>query len=150
MGTFPRVTHPSATHPEGCVRLACVKPAASVRSEPGSNSHVGEDRSVPLTELTEVKHQDHASQRTPMSFLKSQHEPDFSLLHNQAPKGTQTQGPRRPRFPSSIYQTCQRAADAKTPMQTTRPQQSQQGPPLPGHPLRHTNQKVNSASMKPI
>jgi hypothetical protein len=42
MGTFPRVTHPSATVPEGTVRLACVKPAASVRSEPGSNSHVEE------------------------------------------------------------------------------------------------------------
>ena len=41
-GRFPRVTHPSATerHPEGCrpVRLACVRRAASVRSEPGSNS----------------------------------------------------------------------------------------------------------------
>ncbi|CCG06579.1 unnamed protein product, partial [Pararhodospirillum photometricum DSM 122] len=39
-GTFPRVTHPCATHPEGCVRLACVRPAASVRPEPGSNSQV--------------------------------------------------------------------------------------------------------------
>lgn len=35
-----RVTHPSATHPERSVRLACVKHAASVRSEPGSNSQV--------------------------------------------------------------------------------------------------------------
>jgi hypothetical protein len=37
---YLRVTHPSAT--EGCppVRLACVKHAASVRSEPGSNSQV--------------------------------------------------------------------------------------------------------------
>jgi hypothetical protein len=43
-GRFPRVTHPSATrcHPEGChpVRLACVRRAASVRSEPGSNSQL--------------------------------------------------------------------------------------------------------------
>ena len=39
-GTFPRVTHPSAAHPEGCARLACIRPAASVRSEPGSNSQV--------------------------------------------------------------------------------------------------------------
>ena len=47
---YPRVTHPSATqspnrHPEGIVikcfvRLACVKHAASVHPEPGSNSHV--------------------------------------------------------------------------------------------------------------
>jgi hypothetical protein len=41
-GRFPRATHPSATRadPEGPtpVRLACVRRAASVRSEPGSNS----------------------------------------------------------------------------------------------------------------
>ena len=37
---FPRVTHPSATLCCHSVRLACVKPAASVRSEPGSNSQV--------------------------------------------------------------------------------------------------------------
>ena len=39
-GTFPRVTHPSAAKSEDFVRLACVKHAASVRSEPGSNSQV--------------------------------------------------------------------------------------------------------------
>ncbi len=37
-----RVTHPCATrhHPEGhvTVRLACIRPAASVHPEPGSNS----------------------------------------------------------------------------------------------------------------
>src|SRR5262249_60590967 len=38
--TSPRVPPPSATNPEGSVRLACVRPAASVRSEPGSNSQV--------------------------------------------------------------------------------------------------------------
>jgi hypothetical protein len=37
---FPRVTHPCATKSEDFVRLACVRPAASVRSEPGSNSQV--------------------------------------------------------------------------------------------------------------
>ncbi len=39
-GTFPRVTNPSATRSEDLVRLACVRRAASVRSEPGSNSQV--------------------------------------------------------------------------------------------------------------
>jgi hypothetical protein len=43
-GRCPRVTHPSATRttPEGMipVRLACVRRAASVRSEPGSNSQL--------------------------------------------------------------------------------------------------------------
>jgi hypothetical protein len=44
LGRFLRVTHPSATrHQESklsraAVRLACVKHAASVQSEPGSNS----------------------------------------------------------------------------------------------------------------
>jgi hypothetical protein len=43
---YPCVTHPSATEPpqycykEGPVRLACLSHAASVRSEPGSNSSV--------------------------------------------------------------------------------------------------------------
>jgi hypothetical protein len=42
-GTFLFITHPCATllTPKGfLVRLACVKHAASVRSEPGSNSNV--------------------------------------------------------------------------------------------------------------
>ena len=39
-GRFPRVTHPCATRPEGLVRLACIRHAASVRSEPESNSQV--------------------------------------------------------------------------------------------------------------
>ena len=44
--TFPRVTHQCATLLSNSkllnntVQLACVKPAASVRSEPGSNSHI--------------------------------------------------------------------------------------------------------------
>ena len=43
-GRFLRITHPFATRLSGAssliltVRLACLRPAASVRSEPGSNS----------------------------------------------------------------------------------------------------------------
>ena len=44
MGTFRCITHPFATRRQGCpraaVRLACVRHAASVQSEPGSNSTV--------------------------------------------------------------------------------------------------------------
>jgi hypothetical protein len=44
LDTFRCVTHPFATRHQGCpraaVRLACVKHAASVQSEPGSNSSV--------------------------------------------------------------------------------------------------------------
>ena len=39
-GRFPRVTYPCATRSEDLVRLACVRHAASVRSEPESNSQV--------------------------------------------------------------------------------------------------------------
>lgn len=42
-GMFPCVTHPCATlliPKDFLVRLACVRHAASVRSEPGSNSNV--------------------------------------------------------------------------------------------------------------
>src|SRR6202008_4071378 len=42
--TFRCITHPFATRHQGCpraaVRLACVRHAASVQSEPGSNSSV--------------------------------------------------------------------------------------------------------------
>ena len=44
LGTFRCITHPFATRHQGCpraaVRLACVRHAASVQSEPGSNSSV--------------------------------------------------------------------------------------------------------------
>ncbi len=39
-GRSPRVAHPCAAPPEGGARLACVRRAASVRSEPGSNSQL--------------------------------------------------------------------------------------------------------------
>src|SRR3977135_3429326 len=39
-GMFPRVTHPSATPYCSGVRLACVRPAARVRSEPGYTTTV--------------------------------------------------------------------------------------------------------------
>ncbi len=37
-GRFVRVTHPSATRAEALVRLACIRHAANVYPEPGSNS----------------------------------------------------------------------------------------------------------------
>ena len=46
MDTFPRVTHPCAALYCYSARLACVRPAASVRSEPGSNSQVDPKSSV--------------------------------------------------------------------------------------------------------
>src|SRR3546814_15487884 len=47
-GRFPRVTHPCASvhlsEEKLLLRLACVRPAASVRSEPGSNPWFDLDR----------------------------------------------------------------------------------------------------------
>ena len=54
-GRFPRVTHPCATHPEGFVRLACVRHAASVRSEPGSNSQVCVTHQTGTTEVANLQ-----------------------------------------------------------------------------------------------
>ena len=52
LGMFPRVTHPSAAKSEDFARLACVRPTASVRSEPGSNSQVETSEDVSLTRKT--------------------------------------------------------------------------------------------------
>ena len=54
-GRFPRVTHPCATRPEGLVRLACVRHAASVRSEPESNSQVDVRPPVPARNSTSLQ-----------------------------------------------------------------------------------------------
>ena len=68
MDRYLRVTHPSAT--EGCpsVRLACVKHAASVRSEPGSNSQVHQTKSrltprpSPTNRTQSLRHSSHRPQ----------------------------------------------------------------------------------------
>ncbi len=73
MGTFPRVTHPSAAAPEGAARLACVRPAASVRSEPGSNSQLRDVQSV-KTHIESTKSAPSASQQTALPS-KVPHEP---------------------------------------------------------------------------
>ena len=91
---FPRVTHPSATqsqsrHPEGIVtkcfvRLACVRHAASVHPEPGSNSHfkiivlsgsdlcwLNQNNSAPLLFLTAWWWLNH--QKFTFGFCSSEH-----------------------------------------------------------------------------
>ena len=68
MAGYPRVTHPSATKsyftrfPYDSVRLACVKHAASVHPEPGSNSHVVISPCAPLLPMR-YRHQYTASLR---------------------------------------------------------------------------------------
>ena len=55
-GRFPRVTHPCATSSEELVRLACVRHAASVRSEPGSNSQVMSQHHAARTKSQTTQH----------------------------------------------------------------------------------------------
>ena len=91
MGTFPRVTHPSAAHPKGCARLACVKPAASVRSEPGSNSQVGKfirlylDRTFDEVSNTLSSRRAVRLQREPTSFVLTEGQ-EFRRTHEPSRK----------------------------------------------------------------
>ena len=92
-GTFPRVTNPSATKPEGFVRLACVRPAASVRSEPGSNSQVEMPEGISLT--FEPLHIIHCLTafgylRTNPNHRKPQHNELLLFLVHQFPKKRDT------------------------------------------------------------
>ena len=116
MGRFPRVTHPCATRPEGLVRLACVRHAASVRSEPESNSQV-DVRSVPREKPRSGPASPGAvpaqkSQSGVFAFLRhmsSSPKPKFrpgsirnglNLTDRSIPRGYRRPG-RRPHVPSS-------------------------------------------------
>lgn len=59
LGTFRCITHPFATRQQTevpvTVRLACVKHAASVQSEPGSNSFVQSQLSTWLAQRNDKK-----------------------------------------------------------------------------------------------
>ena len=85
--TFRCVTHPFATRRQGCprvtVRLACVKHAASVQSEPGSNSSVQSIktrinlRNLPPA-LTEPEANPITVQALPYRSLRTQASPTLS------------------------------------------------------------------------
>ena len=113
-GRFPRVTHPCATRPEGLVRLACVRHAASVRSEPGSNSQVVVIASF-RTQAISPGNPNKTKLREPMpAFVKRngyEGHTDFGLIYTaiQSPK-TPGSRRRRPHVPSSNQQ-CQRTTD---------------------------------------
>ena len=101
-GRFPRVTHPCATNPEGFVRLACVRHAASVRSEPGSNSQV----CVTITTArANTRHPQQSNFRSRYLHIKRNGYEGHALgndLFNRypEPKDPRT-GRRRPHVPSS-------------------------------------------------
>jgi hypothetical protein len=101
---FPRVTHPCATDPEGSVRLACVKHAASVRSEPGSNSQV-DHTPDPSPDGETESHRGAPFTDFPMKPLKNL----TKVNMNDIPSPHHTGPARRPRIPSNHNQQCQRA-----------------------------------------
>ena len=85
------------------VRLACVKPAASVRSEPGSNSQVENPIWHIVTESTRTSHD-----------LKTSHDVETSVTSHKnvtakvdlKPELNPVREPRRPRFSFSLF-NCQ-------------------------------------------
>ena len=109
MGRFPRVTHPSATltSPErpDPVRLACVRHAASVRSEPGSNSQVNLER----------------PQQKPRPQARPQN-------RRPARKQRPAKVPRSTRIPCT---NASLKAQASVPARTTVPPETRPKPPLP-------------------
>ena len=116
LGRFPRATHPCAT-PLGTeaprsVRLACVKHAASVRSEPGSNSHV-QSRPIPPCRPNRA-----AMTRTnPSTRATKRSNHGTPPPHgNEAPLCASTRQPRRrPRIPSSSNNVNQQPPRLRSP-----------------------------------
>src|SRR6195256_6471293 len=104
-------------------RLACVKPAASVRSEPGSNSQVGLETSNRLiTTFDEVppylSPAIHIADDDGVTFKTCTAEVFRPASTTQKPKSSSirdSQGLRRPRFSFFIF-TCQTARGPKTPL----------------------------------
>ena len=120
-GIFPRVTHPSAARPEGLARLACVRPAASVRSEPGSNSQVESVETLsltyePCTSVTCQKAGNHLS--IDITRVKpTNSEADTWIIGRNLPgryaSPSVEKRPDRPHIPSNIHQ-CQKAEETKS------------------------------------
>ena len=97
-----RVTHPSATNTEMSVRLACVKHAASVRSEPGSNSQVHPHTLIcKQTHLTQNSYSKICQRYASKIFSKAPKNPK----HHSATKNTTTNTP--PAYPLLILYNCQ-------------------------------------------
>src|SRR5664280_1303221 len=104
-------------------RLACVKPAASVRSEPGSNSQVGlETLNRLITTFDEVPpyllNAIHIANNDGVTYVNVFRRSLSSSLATRKPKSSSnrdSQGLRRPRFSFFIF-TCQTARGPKTPL----------------------------------
>ena len=123
-GRFPRATHPCATplraEARSSVRLACVKHAASVRSEPGSNSHVHPVKRRPAK--TQAKTQNPA--KAPLSLGPLSTQKNSTTQNRQAHPAPsrssllsreQTASPRRrrPRIPSHNHNVNQQTQAAR-------------------------------------
>ena len=124
LGRFPRVTHPSATFTRAealdHVRLACVRHAASVRSEPGSNSqvNVGPD---PEAEAPETQIRQPDVLEDPVTRLLSPSRTPIPEPQSQSPEAEKTGNPKR----------SERSASRRS-------KALRQGPP-PAHPFLNPN-----------
>ena len=103
-GRFPRVTHPCAglhgSEDPLLPRLACVRPAASVRSEPGSNSQVDSSQNS-----SKARKPQNRSNRVPSRHM-------VHLYTRKAPHETSRPKPRHPQ------KTKKRCATRNSPFQT--------------------------------
>src|SRR4051812_19895186 len=123
--TFLRVTHPSAAASYPAARLACVKHAASVRSEPGSNSQVHRTAAQrPQRPTRELIHNP-PSHRHPAIPTRP---PGTKIPHGKTP----TQGPQTPgsaaRASHSPSQQTRQTAEHAPQNPTTQPSHTQEQP----------------------
>ena len=92
--TFRCITHPFATRRQGCprvtVRLACVKHAASVQSEPGSNSSV---QSLKLASIFKLIPSPYRTRNEPHNRASTCSTIRLALMH-QKPKSPQISNAR--------------------------------------------------------
>ena len=161
---FPRVTHPSATPPCEGVRLACVKPAASVRSEPGSNSQVVAQELIP-TSHSLCPSSDGQSRRVPNTSAQAQRNKPQRPKRDEFGNVTSSvisrrtevqclplgkpQGYRRPRF-SFFRCNCQTARKLQSsPKQPVQPKPDQGNDDnTPGKPCQDIYLRANPEAVK--
>ena len=108
LGRFPRVTHPFATkvplRREASVRLACVRLAASVRSEPGSNSQVDPPGKTRVFSETILLHKRHITRLyQPLENAKDLMKRVWDIQLNGSLYHIFLAKFRRPHIPSDIF-----------------------------------------------
>ena len=124
--TFLRVTHPSAAARCRAARLACVKHAASVRSEPGSNSQVHHRATPEPRSPRTAPHpqalptfRSHATPATPRAHHPAPDIPQAITHHTQRPLAPKRSSAARASHPTRQQHTPERTPRRAPPRATT-------------------------------